>query len=289
MCVYYGSFMCLFVRVLLLTVFFQMEASSPSHASLGTGGTTTVAPRIHCGFVKSTNPQFNVLTWLGEVPIGATVITSIYERVESEGDAPTVTFCHGTARINPWSLNLDVKESLAHASGCWIDLPPQTKIENDRGPVLSVTCKVMEVRTTESGGEGVQPGGLGVVSGGLGVASGGQEVWSSWQAMQGIASAPPEEAQVEPPVQEVAITCDDGFKDMSAMSAAESTTCCFYIPRAIMERTSPNLWGDLVKGDTHPHGLPRSPLMNYHVMAMGWDWKKCGTTRASLCGTNQGR
>ena len=168
-----------------------MDASTPSHESFSTGGPTSVLPRIHPGFVKSTNPQFNVLTWLEDVPIGSTVITSVYEKVEPEGDAPTVTFCHGTAKITPWSWSLDVKESLAHARGCWVDLPPQTKADFDRGPVLNITCKIMDVRTTESGGQGV--GGPGVDLLGLGVeesgGSGGPGV--AWQAMHNMPGAPP--------------------------------------------------------------------------------------------------
>ena len=108
------------------------------------GGETGILPHVSTGYPKTTNPQFNVLLWLQEVPIGSTVITSIHEKVQAPPDVPAVTFCHGTAKVNPWSWNLDVKESLGHASGCWIDLPPQTKIENDRGPVLNVTCKILE-------------------------------------------------------------------------------------------------------------------------------------------------
>ena len=226
-----------------------MDASTPSHASFSTGGPTAVPPRITSGFAKATNPQFNVLLWLEEVPIGSTVMTSIHEKVESEGEAPTVTFCHGTARITPWSWSLDVKESLSHVRGVWIDMPPQTKIENDRGPVLNVTCKIMESRSgvQESGGQG----GPGVESGGLGVESGGQGVQ-------------------EPPVQEVPITPDDGF---NSKPVAENASCRFYIPRAVMERTLVNLWHDQMKDPKMPEGLAMAPLVNYHPMSIGWDWK----------------
>ena len=99
-----------------------MYASTPTHALFSTGGETAVLPRINTGYPKTTNPQFNMLVWLQDVPVGSTVITSIHEKVEAGPDAPPVTFCHGTAKINPWSWSLDVKESLGHAGGCWIDL-----------------------------------------------------------------------------------------------------------------------------------------------------------------------
>ena len=218
-----------------------MEASTPSHAS---GGQTSVTPSVFSGFAKSTNPQFNVLTWLHNVPIGSTVKTSIHERVESRSGGQDVTYCHGTAKNSPWSWGLDVKESLANARGRWMDLPPQTKIQNDRGPVMSVTCKIM-TEGVESGGQGVQLGG--------GVAFGGQDAQGpgvAWQAMQ--PSAPPEsvasggqdvEGPVEPPVMDVPITSEDGF----TQRPVDSPTCRFYIPRAVMEQLPPNLWADDVK------------------------------------------
>ena len=234
---------------------------------------TAVLPRIHPGFPKATNPQFNVLDWLPDVPVGSTLIASIHEKVESEGDAPTVTFCHGTARIKPWSASLEVMASLASALGSWIDLPPQTKIENDRGPVLNVTCKIMEVE--ESRGQGVLSGQAWQGCGGQGVEveeSRGQGVpGQAWQATH-MPSAPPHVE--EPPVKEVPINSDDDFQSrpVGQAEAAEATSCRFYIPRAVMGQSLPNLWPDQVKDPRMPAGLALAPLANYHAMAIGWDW-----------------
>ena len=295
--------MCVIIHVIVSTcvstdcAFFKWMQFS--HASFSTGGPTAVPPRITSGFAKATNPQFNVLLWLEEVPIGSTVVTSIHEKVESEGDAPTVTFCHGTAKITPWSWSLDVKESLSHVRGVWIDMPPQTKIENDRGPVLNITCKIMESRCRGGeGGQGVQESHMPsappveVIGGSEWNAaveaghqkqreeSGGQGVQEpggpgfAWQATH-MPSAPPVEESggqgvQEPPVQEVPITPDDGF---NSKPVAENASCHFYIPRAVMERTAPNLWHDRMKDSKMPEGLAMAPLVNYHPIAIGWDWK----------------
>lgn len=279
---------CVFCRCrlgALVSVAFLMYASTPTHAFFSTGGETAVLPRIKHGYPKTTNPQFNILLWLQEVPVGSTLITAIHEKIEAEPNAPAVTFCHGTAKINPWDWSLDVKKSLGHAGGCWIDLPPQTKVENDRGPVLNVTCKILapQCRTPdpleyveESGGQGVLPE----------------------QALH-MPSAP-----ADPGAVEVEVTSEDSFKmcvgqgvtssgsqgvsssggqdvNSKTVPVAESTTCCFYIPRAMMERPA-NLWPDDMIDVKPTPGLPLSPLINYNVMAIGWDWTTMSYHKSSI-------
>ena len=230
---------------------------------INTGGGTSILPRVVTGYTKTTNPVFSFLTWITDVPVGSSVITSIHEKVEPGSDAPAVTFCHGTAKVNPWSWSLEVKGSLASAKGCWVDLTPQTRVQDDRGPVLNITCKIMSCKTPpepeESGSQGVGP--------------------IPEQALH-MPSAP--EA---PGAEEVEITSDDSFKmsegqgvsssgRQGVMPVPESTTCCFYISRTMMEKPA-NLWADTVNDLTKlPAGLSRTPFVNYHVMAIGWDWTK---------------
>ena len=49
----------------------------------------------------------------------------------------------------------------------------------------------------------------------------------------------------------------------------------FYIPFQVVTDQQANLWPDyVVKAIDPPQSLPHSPLLNYNVMAAGWDWRK---------------
>ena len=101
------------------------------------GGTTSILPKIFQPFHKSTNPRFNQMLWLDDVPIGSSIVITIMERVRAEGlgvsgsETEDVVFVHGKAVLKPWE----------HGDFCWdwVDLVPQTKTANNRGPVLNVT------------------------------------------------------------------------------------------------------------------------------------------------------
>ena len=229
------------------------------------GGTTPILPKILQPFHKTTNPVFEQMFWMDDVPIGASIIITIMERVKAEGlgvggtETEDVVFVHGKATLKPW-VHGDYRWD-------WVDLVPKTKTANDRGPVVNVTLKVHDRP---------HPGVL--------------------EAQAFRASAPYTLA----PVEEMSVHSDDSFKmgDMeveatlslgveasasassasaSASSASASALALFsgtFAIDAVMQKYVVNLWMDVVLGSAHPIGLATSPMRNYNALAIGFDFEK---------------
>ena len=95
-------------------------------------------------FPKTTNPIFNKLVWLESVPIGSSIFVYVYERIEGL-DPSEATFCHGKATIKPWeSQGVEGLQDLPHTYGAWVDLVAQTKVDNDRGPIIKVSVAISD-------------------------------------------------------------------------------------------------------------------------------------------------
>ena len=57
-----------------------------------------VAPRIMSNFLKTSNPIFNSMSWLENVPVGSKIDIYVFERINGR----EVALCHGKATTNPW-------------------------------------------------------------------------------------------------------------------------------------------------------------------------------------------
>ena len=63
----------------------------------------------------------------------------VYERIEGH----EATFCHGKATIKPWeSQGVEGLQDLPRTYGAWVDLVAQTKVDNDRGPIIKVSVAI---------------------------------------------------------------------------------------------------------------------------------------------------
>ena len=84
------------------------------------------------------------MVWLESVPIGSTIFVYVYERIE--GHVPSeASFCHGKATIKPWeSQGVEGLQDLPRTYGAWVDLVAQTKVENDRGPIIKVSVAISD-------------------------------------------------------------------------------------------------------------------------------------------------
>ena len=205
--------------------------------------------------------------------------------MEAGTGAAPVTFCHRRSTIRPWTWSLDVRGHWRRQAVVGLTFFPQTKVKNDHSPILNVTCKIMSPSScTPTPPESVKERG----SGGQGIAGAiteqalhmpsthaepapvtEQEVTSDDNFMmcqgQGVSSKPLE------------ITSDNSFQKSQGpgvssqpMPAAESTCSCFYIPHWMMKQPA-SLWpNDMINVERTP-GLPSSPLINYSIMAIGWD------------------
>jgi hypothetical protein len=227
-------------------------------------------PKIFQPFHRTTNPVFNQMLWMDDVPIGSSIVITIMERVKAEGlgvkgsETEDVVFVHGKAVLKPWQHG-DFRWD-------WVDLVPQTKTANDRGPVLNVTLVVCE-----------RPLDVDIA-----------------QALRASA----------PPIEEMSVDSDDSFKmgeaslggagcveehdalggtgsrgvQVSSGGVASASACASasasalfsgtFAIDAVMQKHQATCWVDVVVGSAHPTGLATSPMRNYNAMAIKFDFEK---------------
>ena len=99
------------------------------------GGNAGVAPIIMPLFLLTTNPSFNSMSWLENVPLGSKIDIYVFERINGQ----EVALCHGKATSKPWeSQGVEGLQDLTHTFGLWVDLVAKTKVANHRGPVIKL-------------------------------------------------------------------------------------------------------------------------------------------------------
>ena len=127
--------------------------------------------------------------------------------------------------------------------GGWVPLIPKTCVACDRGPVIRVTVKVLELQEPkEEASQGVQESGL-------------------------TPSAPAWE--------DLDVKSEDSFNMDTVGQGVEGSgsagTSIFAID-PIMRKLKVNLWPDDMVGAAFPTGLPYGPCRNYNALAVGFDW-----------------
>ena len=193
----------------------------------------------------------------------------MYERVQGEEAA----FCHGKATIKPWeSHGVEALSELHRTYGAWVDLVAKTKVLNDRGPISKITVAV-------SRPEGVFAA---------------QVDPAPAMRFMPTAPGPADLPHTFHGVEEASVESDDSFKMVQEFAelkrqdvkvSGADTTCYFYIDLSMKQRQA-NLWPDILQSQEMPARLPRSPLRNYNMLAMGFDWEKMAH-HASGVGTHR--
>jgi hypothetical protein len=97
--------------------------------------------------------MFNHLEWFCDVPIGSTFQVFVHERIQGQ----EATFCHGKATIKPWESRGVEGLDLHCTYSTWVDLVAQTKIQNDRGPVIKITVAISDEKVEASRSRRFQP------------------------------------------------------------------------------------------------------------------------------------
>ena len=79
------------------------------------------------------------MSWLENVPVGSKIDIYVFERINGQ----EVAFCHGKATIKPReNQGVEGLQDLTGVYGSWVDLVAETKVANDRGPVIKLTVAI---------------------------------------------------------------------------------------------------------------------------------------------------
>ena len=170
--------------------------------------------------------------------------------------------------------SLDIMGSLEHAGGCFVDLHPQARVQKTNSAVLNITCKIFSPSScTPTPPESVQEFG----SEGQGVTGAiteealykGVTSENCIQTPQDHTVTSEHNARVKGGDNLQTYRGPDVLETENVALRSDSDCCFFYIARQMIE-TPANLWPYHMLKVEQPRGLPRSPLTNYDIMAIGW-------------------